>query len=315
MPVVLSNIVSTNLEARTRLPKGACNLMDTDVIANHTRRFNQLRFAYPVVSRRSRGLSLGLNVNPDKVCNFDCPYCQVDRSIKPGDTSVDFDVMMHEVEDLLGMVSSGEIWGHPRFANTPPELRRLNDLAFAGDGEPTTYPRLKDAIRAVQEIRDRHGLGDAKVIVLTNALLLHKDDVMDALRALLNGPYEIWAKLDGGTQPWFEKMAGRNVKLENIVRNITRCARELEVTIQSLVPTLDGNDPGDEELRAIGRRVQEIVDAGGKVRLVQLYTTARKPSNPRIGMVEDERLDEMARLLQSETSVKVETYYGREWEE
>jgi wyosine [tRNA(Phe)-imidazoG37] synthetase (radical SAM superfamily) len=306
--------VGTNLETGTRAVCALPNQM-TNAISDHTRKFQDLRFAYPVVSRRSRGLSLGLNVNPDKVCNFDCPYCQVDRTVAPADKVVDFDVMLHEVEELIALAASGELWTHPRFASTPPELRRLNDLAFAGDGEPTTYPRLGDAIRAVQEVRDRHGLRDAKVIVLTNALLLNRPAVMDALRALDNGPYEIWAKLDGGTQPWFEKMAGRNVSLDAVTENITACARELEVTIQSLVPTLDGSDPGDDEVRAIARRVQGMADAGGRVRLIQLYTTARRPSNPRIGMVEDERMDEMAALMRQETAVPVEVFYGRQWDE
>jgi wyosine [tRNA(Phe)-imidazoG37] synthetase (radical SAM superfamily) len=289
--------------------------MQIDVLTDHRRRFDALRFAYPVVSRRSKGLSLGLNVNPDKVCNFDCPYCQVDRTVAPLDTAVDFDVMLAEVENLLAMVASGELWRHPRFADTPPALRRLNDLAFAGDGEPTIYPRLKDAIEGVQAIRERHRLMDAKVIVLTNALVLNRPGVMDALRALDNGPYEIWAKLDGGTQGWFERMAGRKVSLDAVTNNILACSRELEVTIQSLVPTLDGQDPGDAEIRALGERVEGIRRAGGRLRLLQLYTTARKPANERIGMIEDARLDEMGEILRQQTSVPVEVFYGRHWDD
>ena len=37
---------------------------------------------YPVVSRRSKGISIGVNLNPDRVCNFDCIYCQVDRTVQ-----------------------------------------------------------------------------------------------------------------------------------------------------------------------------------------------------------------------------------------
>lgn len=315
--------------------------MKPAVLSQHSRSFEQLRFAYPVVSRRSRGLSLGLNVNPDKICNFDCPYCQVDRNVPPRDSSVDFDVMVREIDDLLGMAVSGEIWEHERFAATPPEFRRVNDVAFAGDGEPTTYPRLKQAIEAVHDLRIRHGLADLKIIVLTNALLLHKPEVMEALRALdrntvlrpaeemrARGPrssppahrslgeggYEIWAKLDGGTQEYFEIMAGRKVSLARVVENITLCAIELEVTIQTLFPTLDGRDPGEAQAAAVADRVNEIVSRGGKLRLLQLYTTARKPANPRIGMIEDARLDELAEVIRQRTDVPVEVFYGRHWE-
>ena len=46
---------------------------------DHSRLFEQNLYVYPVLSRRSRGISVGINLNPDKVCNFDCVYCQVDR--------------------------------------------------------------------------------------------------------------------------------------------------------------------------------------------------------------------------------------------
>ena len=45
----------------------------------HERSFEANRFVYPVLSRRAGGLSVGINLNPDKICNFDCIYCQVDR--------------------------------------------------------------------------------------------------------------------------------------------------------------------------------------------------------------------------------------------
>ena len=45
----------------------------------HERQFEGSRFVYPVLSRRSGGISVGINLNPDKVCNFDCVYCQVNR--------------------------------------------------------------------------------------------------------------------------------------------------------------------------------------------------------------------------------------------
>ena len=46
----------------------------------HPRSFADFRYVYPVVSRRAGGISLGVNLNLDKRCNFRCIYCQVDRS-------------------------------------------------------------------------------------------------------------------------------------------------------------------------------------------------------------------------------------------
>ncbi len=288
--------------------------MKTNVLSEHSRQFETLRFAYPVVSRRSRGLSLGLNVNPDKVCNFDCPYCQVDRTSKGRDKSVDFETMLAEIDGLMALAQSGEIWQHPRFAATPPAMQRFNDIAFAGDGEPTTYLRLGEAIAAVHALKQRHGLQQVKTIVLTNGTMLHSDIVRARMGELAAGPYEIWAKLDAGTQAYFEVVDGTTRKLDRTLAGITAQARELDVILQTMIPTIDGQDCGDEEARAIGDRVAQIKRDGGRLLNVQVYTTARRPADSRIGMVADKRLDELAAIIQGRTDVPVTTYYGRMWE-
>src|ERR1041384_5902109 len=53
------------------------------LFTQHSRSWRENRYVYPVVSRRSKGLSIGVNLNPDKVCNFDCIYCCVDRKTPP----------------------------------------------------------------------------------------------------------------------------------------------------------------------------------------------------------------------------------------
>jgi wyosine [tRNA(Phe)-imidazoG37] synthetase (radical SAM superfamily) len=252
-----------------------------------------------------------LNVNPDKVCNFDCPYCQVDRSVPPRDTKVDFEVLVAEIDGLLAMAASGAIWQHGKFKNTPEQFQRVNDIAFAGDGEPTTYPRLGEAICEVKRLREKHGLGDAKIIVLTNALLLNRPQVLAALEELRGSHYEIWAKLDAGTQDYFEFIAGRKLSLQRVVDNITQAGQQLELTIQTLFPTLDGDDPGEDEFAAYAERINEITAAGANLRLLQLYTTARRPAQQRIGMIDDARMDEIGAFIASKVDVPVEVYYGR----
>ena len=73
---------------------------------HHPRTFHDNRFVYPVLSRRSQGLSVGINLNPDKVCNFDCIYCQVDRTSQAETRFVELDAVLEELDDLLAMVTS-----------------------------------------------------------------------------------------------------------------------------------------------------------------------------------------------------------------
>src|SRR3954464_9179877 len=113
---------------------------------DHARLFEHNRFVYPVLSRRSEGISVGVNLNPDKICNFDCIYCQVDRTAQSETQFVESQQLLEELEATLQLVASGELFEHPQFKDTPAKFRRLNDIAFSGDGEPTTYRNFDEII-------------------------------------------------------------------------------------------------------------------------------------------------------------------------
>src|SRR5438270_9488322 len=97
------------------------------LFAQHERTFEQFRFVYPVLSRRSQGISIGVNLNPDKVCNFDCIYCQVDRRSAAVTEFVEVGRLLEELEQTLDLVETGTLYRDERFAATPETLRRLND--------------------------------------------------------------------------------------------------------------------------------------------------------------------------------------------
>src|SRR6266487_2811297 len=118
---------------------------------DHRRTFRENLYVYAVVSRRSKGVSIGINLNPDKVCNFDCVYCQVDRKTPPLVRDVDVPRLLAELEDMLDLVQDGGLFELERFRQTPPTLRRLNDIAFSGDGEPTTCPEFAEIVQAVAD--------------------------------------------------------------------------------------------------------------------------------------------------------------------
>ena len=129
----------------------------TPLHTQHQRQFEENRFVYPVLSRRSEGISVGVNLNPDKVCNFDCIYCQVDRSSQSETRFVEIRQLFDELEHMLQLVASGGLFEHPKFQQTPQQLRRLNDIAFSGDGEPTTFRNFDDIIEACAKLKRRLG--------------------------------------------------------------------------------------------------------------------------------------------------------------
>ena len=103
------------------------------LFTSHPRSFETNRFVYPVVSRRSGGVSIGVNLNPDKVCNFDCIYCQVDRTRQSETRFVALDELLAELDATIELVTSGDLFETEKFRDTPPALRRLNELVF-GEG-------------------------------------------------------------------------------------------------------------------------------------------------------------------------------------
>jgi len=56
---------------------------DGGLLSDNSRKWRDFRYVYPVLSRRGKGLSLGVNLNPDKNCSFSCIYCQVRREAEP----------------------------------------------------------------------------------------------------------------------------------------------------------------------------------------------------------------------------------------
>jgi wyosine [tRNA(Phe)-imidazoG37] synthetase (radical SAM superfamily) len=280
------------------------------VLTEHPRLFEDNRFVYPVISRRSKGLSIGINLNPDKVCNFDCIYCQVNRSAAGLTRFVDVDGVLDELDTTLEFVASGRLFQHERFCQAPESLRRLNDIAFSGDGEPTTYRNFPDIVAACAEIKRRRALHDVKILLITNASMFHRDHVRRALGILDQNNGEIWAKLDAGTEEYFQRVDRAGVPLKRILTNITQAAAPRPIVIQSLFMRIQNEAPPPTELLAFCRRLNEIATAGGQIKLVQVYTVARQPAESYVTPLEDCEVDAIADLVRHQTGLAVESYYG-----
>lgn len=281
-----------------------------DVHTRHERSFAANRFVYPVISRRSAGLSLGVNLNPDKVCNFDCIYCQVDRT-SPGETEfVELPRLLAELEEGLRLAASGEIYQDARFVDTPAHLRRLNDIAFSGDGEPTTYRNFDQLIAACVEVKRRVAPVGVKLVLITNASMFHRPHVQRGLETLMANDGEIWAKLDAGTAEYFRKIDRTTIPFEQVLTNIAWAASRWPLVIQSLFMRVAGEPPTSVERTAYIDRLRELSSAGRTIQLVQIYTVARRPAESFVTPLTDAEVDDLAAQVGRETGLKTAAYYG-----
>lgn len=277
---------------------------------HHPRNWRENLYVYPVISRRSRGLSIGVNLNPDTACNFDCIYCQVDRTVEPRTRSVELPRLREELSAMIADAVSGVLYDDPKFKSVPDELRRINDIAFSGDGEPTTCTQFVECVEMTARLKREAQLHDVKIVLITDACYLTKPQVENALAIMDQNNGQIWAKLDAGTQEYFQQINKPNYSLQHVVENITAAATKRPVVIQSMFMNVHAQPPGESELIAYTNRLMDITQAGGRIEYVQVYTVARQPAQYYVSALTNTQIDHIARLITDRTQLKTETFYG-----
>lgn len=265
----------------------------------HPRNFRSNKYVYPVLSRRSRGVSLGINLNPDKICNFDCVYCQVDRKLPAAVAKVDEGRLLAELAALLQHVRSGELFKDPEFKAVPEDRRRLNDIAFSGDGEPTTYPHFDTLLQAVAQLKREQRLDAVKLVLITNATMLHRPHVQRGLEVLDQNQGEIWAKLEAGTETYYRAIERTTIPWQQVLDNISQAAQARPIVIQSLFMRLLDIPTPVKEIAAYCERLAEIQAAGGRIKLVQVYTVARAPAETWVAPLTSQELNRIASQIRA----------------
>lgn len=248
--------------------------------AAHPRSWRDFAYVYAVVSRRSRGLSVGINLNVDQVCNFDCVYCQVNRQRPAGAEAtmqaVDLERLRVELQQMLAFIKCGAIWGEAEFAGVDAAYRRLNDIAFSGDGEPTAFADFDGACRLVADEKAAAGLTDVRIVLITNATMLDRARTRAGLAILDANQGEVWAKLDAGTQGYYERIDRSAVPLAKVLANIGACGRERPMVIQTMLLCMHGQAMPESEWLAYVDRLRALRAGGCRIDRVQLYTVARQ---------------------------------------
>jgi len=251
-------------------------------IENHRRREKGV-LVYPVYSRRSGGLSVGINLFPgQKQCPFNCPYCEV----FPFSANAAFSLEQMEA-DLRAAIAAALKQKVP-----------VKDICFSGNGEPSLSPDFPAALKQADSIR-RAMVSSAELVLITNGAGLLQPEIFSLLKeaAALN----IWLKLDAGTSDWYQKINRAAIPFEQLIAKIKEFAASAPVTIQTMLCAIDGKGPPDEETRAWETLMLElaaIAAAVGGIRKVQIYGKARPaPEDPKTTALPLEYLEERAASL------------------
>lgn len=245
----------------------------------------------PISSRRL-GISLGINLLPNntKICTFDCIYCECgwnpkDRKIKPKLPS------RTQVKEKLE-IKLKELQ----------EMKQVPDvITFAGNGEPTVHPEFELIINDTLALRDRYA-SKARVAVLSNATMLHKQSVINALKKVDDNIL----KLDAGNINFIDLVnkPNKQIKLDTLVSQLQLFNGKLTIQtmfIKGIHQSVSFDNTTEIEVRMWMQQLKKIAPEK-----VMIYSIARDTPADKLVKVKKETLDKIAEKVQSELNIKVE---------
>jgi wyosine [tRNA(Phe)-imidazoG37] synthetase (radical SAM superfamily) len=271
------------------------------------RNFFDNRFVYTVISPRARGLSIGVNMNPDRFCNFDCVYCEVDREMPALEMKLDLVMMAEELDKALSLVRSGRIREHPAYRGLSNDLLQLRHVALSGDGEPTLCPNFTEAVEVVVHMRARAPHAFFKIALVTNGTGLDLAPVQDGLQYFTSDD-EIWVKLDVGTPAYMDRINRSQVPLEKVVANLLLIGRQRPIIIQSLFPLFLGQQPPQEEINSYISLLGNLKKGGARISLVQVYSATRPMAHSDCGHLRLKTLSQICQRIKAETGLRAEVF-------
>jgi wyosine [tRNA(Phe)-imidazoG37] synthetase (radical SAM superfamily) len=260
-------------------------------VSDHDRALDGFTYVYPVLSRRAGGVSVGINLNPNNACNWQCAYCQVPGLIRGKAPKIDLARLESELRAFLTALCRGGWLAH----NAPEGARLFRDIAFSGNGEATSAMEFADAVAIVTRLHAEFDLGPSVALrLITNGSLLGQARVREGIRRLGQAGGEVWFKVDAGKADTIERINGVRLAPRTISRNLGLCAALCPTWVQTCVFRWDGLPLDDKEIDAW---LDVLTSAGTVVRGVLLYGIARPSQQPdklRISPLSADEFDRIA---------------------
>ncbi|MGE5384698.1 MAG: radical SAM protein [Betaproteobacteria bacterium] len=271
---------------------------------NHRRDSAAMTYVYPVVSRRAGGVSIGVNLNVNNACNWACVYCQVENLQRGGPPPIDLVLLRQELENFLSAIIDGDFM----LRAVPPAARCLMDIAFSGNGEPTSAPEFADAVAIAREVLEERGLlPDVKLRLITNGSLMHREVVQRGVAIIGECGGEVWFKLDRVGEEASRAINGVPQVPATVLANLRRAAALAPTWVQTCWFAVDGKAPSNGERKAYCDLLREV---RGEIAGIHLYGLARPSMQPLAELLTrlpKAALEDFAAEITKETGIRVVT--------
>lgn len=271
-------------------------------IEDHRRDSAGLLYVYPVVSRRAGGVSIGINLNVNNACNWACAYCQVDGLTRGGPPPIDLERLASELRGFL----TDSLHGDFLTRSVPADARKLVDVAFSGNGEPTAAREFPDAVGVVGRVLAEFDLsGRLPIRLITNGSLVHRVAVRNGIAQIgcLGG--EVWIKVDRASPGDVAAINGVPFSAARVTRSLAQCAALAPTWVQTCWFAFDGVAP---DIAARSAYIALVAPFAGKLAGIHLYGLARpslQPAAPRLARLPAAVLDDFADEIRAKTGIRV----------
>jgi wyosine [tRNA(Phe)-imidazoG37] synthetase (radical SAM superfamily) len=262
---------------------------------DHNRDVTGMTYIYPVVSRRAQGVSVGINLNVNNACNWRCIYCQVPNLTRGGPPAIELAQLKQELNSMMQALLHGDFM--QRYVAESD--RRLMDIAFSGNGEPTTCKQFGEVLDIVAEVMQQYDLiqQDVKVRLITNGSQMDKVEVQAWMKKLAQINGEVWFKIDAGNRAGFARINDIQMTPEAHIKRLKTCAALCPTLVQTCMFALDGIAPSEADIADYLALIKQV---STEIKGVHLYSVARpsyQPEAPRLGRLDEAWLNQMAERI------------------
>ena len=265
-------------------------------IHDHSRELSGLKYIYSVISRRAGGLSIGVNLNVNNACNWQCIYCEIPNLTRGTPPPIELDVLEQELRFFLHEIIHGDYMEK----NVSLEDRHLKDIAFSGNGEPTSANEFPEVISIVKKILSEFNLlHKIKIRLITNGSLMHQASVIKSVGMLKEMNGEVWFKVDAATEESIKTINQVNLKPSQILERLKNSANVCPTFVQTCIFTIDGKGPSKKDIDAYVELINEVKSIIQGVHLYGLARPSLQPQAKNLGRIDEEVLQDIAKELRS----------------
>jgi len=251
-------------------------------------------------------VSIGINLNPNQACNFRCVYCQVPGLVYGKAPDIDLTLLERELRTFLDHVLHGDFMER----RVPENARRLCDVAFSGNGEPTSVADFGAVVEVVIRVMDEAGVApDVKLRLITNGSLGNKGHVQAGVARMAKRNGEVWFKFDAGRDTDLVSINNYPGGVARQRRNLREIAARCDTWLQTCVFAWHGQPPTDEALQGWLEVVADEVKHGTPLTGVYLYGIARQSFQPEaaeLSALPGAWLTAYAERIEEQTGLRVE---------